>query len=68
MKMKTIGVTIKTLVKTENYLVERSKVSDEIMAFIKEMLPFDYELIQEKENEYQELIKHLKKELQQDGK
>lgn len=57
--MKTIGETIKTLVKAESYLVERSKVSDEIIRFIKENLPFDYELIQEKEENYQELIKLL---------
>ena len=64
--MKTIGETIKTLVKTNDYLSERSKVSDETIRFIKEMLPFDYELIKEKENNYQELIKlikHFKKTL-----
>ena len=69
--MKTIGETIKTLVKAENYLSERSKISDETIAFIKEMLPFDYELIQEKENNYQELIKlikHFKKEIKKDGR
>lgn len=66
--METIGETIKTLIKAESYLVERSKVSDEIIRFIKEMLPFDYELIQEKEENYQILIKLLKKEAKEDGK
>jgi predicted transcriptional regulator len=64
--METIGETIKTLVKAESYLVERSKVSDETIRFIKEMLPFDYELIQEKEENYQILIKLLKKEAKED--
>lgn len=52
----TIGEIIKTLVKTDNYLMERAKINDATIHMIKEMMPFDYELFQEKEEAYQYII------------
>ena len=52
----TIGEIIKTLVKTENYLEERMKIGDQIVNFIKEMMPHDYDLFKEKEESYQSIV------------
>lgn len=56
----TVGETLKKLITAENYLTERMKVSDEFINLIREMLPYDYEYIQEKEEDYQKQIVFLK--------
>lgn len=64
----TIGEIIKKLVLSENYLIARSNVSDEIISFIETTLPHDYGLIKEKEDEYQRIISVLKKSLDVNNK
>ena len=56
----TVGEALKKLVTAENYAQVRRTISDEFINFIKEMLPSDYEYIEEKENDYQEMLKILK--------
>ena len=56
----TIGDIIKTLVNTDNYFEERGKISDETIEMIKTLMYFDYELFEEKENDYQEFTSNLK--------
>tara|TARA_R110002126_G_scaffold82497_10_gene202232 strand:- start:6131 stop:6325 length:195 start_codon:yes stop_codon:yes gene_type:complete len=62
----TLGEIIKKLVLSENYLIARSNVSDEIISFIETTLPHDYGLIKEKE--YQRIISVLKKSLDVNNK
>jgi hypothetical protein len=64
----TLGEIIKKLVLSENYLIARSNVSDEIISFIETTLPRDYELLREKEEEYQRIISVLKKGLDVNNK
>ena len=64
----TLGEIIKELVLSENYLIARSNVSDEIISFIETTLPRDYELLREKEEEYQRIISVLKKGLDVNNK
>ncbi len=45
---------------SESYWQERRTVSDEIIDFIKENLPREYELIQEKEEDLKQLIELMK--------
>lgn len=56
----TVGETLKKLITAENYLTERMKISDEFINLIREMLPSDYEYIQEKEEDYQKQLIFLK--------
>lgn len=56
----TVAETLKKLITTENYLTERMKVSDEFINLIRDMLPYDYEYIKEKEEDYQKQIILLK--------
>ena len=56
----TVGEALKKLVTAENYTQVRMTISDEFINFIKNMLPSDYEYIEEKENDYQEMLKILK--------
>tara|TARA_R100000951_G_scaffold60687_1_gene50954 strand:+ start:1113 stop:1319 length:207 start_codon:yes stop_codon:yes gene_type:complete len=56
----TIGDIIKTLVNTDNYFEERGKISDTTIKFIKTTMSFDYQLFEEKENDYQSFILNLK--------
>ena len=56
----TVGEALKKLVTAENYTQVRMTISDEFINFIKEMLPSDYEYIEEKENNYQEMLTLLK--------
>lgn len=56
----TVGETLKKLITAENYLTERMKISDEFINLIREMLPSDYEYIQEKEENYQKQLIFLK--------
>lgn len=55
----TIGEIIKTLVKCDNYLEERMKISDETVKFIKDMMPHDYDYFKEREEAYQSLIEMM---------
>jgi hypothetical protein len=64
----TLGEIIKELVLSENYLIARSNVSDEIISFIETTRPRDYELLREKEEEYQRIISVLKKGLDVNNK
>ena len=64
----TLGEIIKKLVLSENYLIARSNVSDEIISFIETTRPRDYELLREKEEEYQRIISVLKKGLDVNNK
>ena len=56
----TIGEIIKTLVKTDNYLEERMKISDEKIDMIRDMMPRDYDYFKEREEAYQSLIEMMK--------
>lgn len=56
----TVGEALKKLVTAENYTQVRMTISDEFINFIKDMLPSDYEYIEEKENNYQEMLTILK--------
>jgi len=56
----TIGDIIKTLVNTDNYFEERGKISDETIEMIKTLMYFDYELFEDKENDYQGFISNLR--------
>ena len=56
----TTGEIITKLIKTENYVEERMKISDEFIDFIKDMMPRDYEYFKEKEEAYQSLIEMIK--------
>jgi hypothetical protein len=56
----TVGEALKKLVTAENYTQVRMTISDEFINFIKNMLPSDYEYIEEKENDYQEMLIILK--------
>lgn len=44
----TLGEIIKKLVLSENYLIVRGNVSDEIISFIETTRPHDYGLLREK--------------------
>ena len=56
----TVGEALKKLVMAENYVQVRMTISDEFINFIKDVLPSDYEYIEEKENNYQEMLTLLK--------
>jgi hypothetical protein len=56
----TTGEIIKKLITTQNYLEVRMGISDEFIEFVKAMLPDNYEYFREKEEAYQEALKHLK--------
>lgn len=60
-----IGDIIKTLVKTDEYFTERGKISDDTIDMIRTIMPFDYELFQEKEESYQEFILNLRNGLKE---
>ena len=64
----TLGEIIKKLVLSENYLIVRGNVSDELISFIEATRPRDYELLREKEDEYQRIISVLKKGLDVNNK
>jgi len=55
----TVGENIKYLVNAENYAEVRIGYSDDFINFLREMMPRDYELIEEKEKTYQLLLKLL---------
>lgn len=52
----TVGEVLKRLVTAENYVQVRVTVSDQFIEMVKDMLPDDYEYIEEKERHYQEFV------------
>jgi hypothetical protein len=56
----TIGETLKKLITAEHYAEVRITVPDNLISFIKEMLPDDYGYIEAKEESYQEVLTILK--------
>lgn len=56
----TTGEIITKLIKAENYLEERMKISDEFIELVKDMMPGDYEYFREKEEAYQSVIEMMK--------
>ena len=57
-----VGEHITKLVKAESYLEERLKVSDDFMDMVRTCMPSHYEYIKDKEENYQEIIKLLKRQ------
>ena len=55
----TVGEHITKLVKAENYLEERLKVSDEFIDMVRTCMPSHYDYIKDKEEAYQEIVKLL---------
>ena len=56
----TINRILKMLITSKNYIVERVKINDEVINFIREVFPSQYKYIAEKEKNYQVEIKYLK--------
>ena len=56
----TVGDTIKRLEESENYLKDRLTVSDDFIDMVKNIMPYDYDRIKEKEEHYLRLVKNLK--------
>jgi hypothetical protein len=56
----TIEETLKKLITAEHYAEVRITVPDNLISFIKEMLPDDYGYIEAKEKSYQEVLTILK--------
>tara|TARA_R100001244_G_scaffold3654_4_gene4918 strand:+ start:1021 stop:1212 length:192 start_codon:yes stop_codon:yes gene_type:complete len=52
----TVGETLKMLENSENYTEDRLTVSDEFIEMAKVMLPYDFERIQTKEKDYEDLL------------
>lgn len=55
---------IKMLIESEHYASVRVKTSDEFIDFLKTLRPKEYELIKEKEKEYQGFLSILKEILE----
>ena len=55
----TVCEHITKLVKAENYLEERLKVSDEFIDMVRTCMPSHYDYIKDKEEAYQEIVKLL---------
>jgi len=53
----TVGEILKKLVNAPNYNEVRKNVNDNFIELVKDMLPSDYEYIEEKEKAYQESLK-----------
>lgn len=56
----TVGETLRMLEKSENYTLDRIRISDEFIDMVKNMLPSDYERIKEKEESYLKFIADFK--------
>tara|TARA_R110000782_G_scaffold252394_1_gene340180 strand:+ start:3751 stop:3942 length:192 start_codon:yes stop_codon:yes gene_type:complete len=52
----TVGETLRMLEKSENYTLDRVRISDEFIDMVKNMLPSDYERIADKEDAYVKFI------------
>jgi hypothetical protein len=57
----TVGEIINSLITAENYAEIRMTIDDNFILFIKDMMPGDYELLKQKEERYQALVKLLNK-------
>ncbi len=55
----TVGEHITKLVKAENYLEERLRVTDEFIDMVRTCLPSHYNHIKDKEEAYQEIVRLL---------
>ena len=60
--MSRVGEILERLVKADNYIEERVKVSDELIDMAKCCLPSHYVYIKEKEEAYQGILKLLQGE------
>lgn len=56
----TVGETLRMLEKSENYTLDRVRISDEFIDMVKNMLPSDYERIAEKEENYLKVLESFK--------
>ena len=56
----TVGETLRMLEKSENYILDRVRISDEFIDMVKNMLPSDYERIAEKEEFYLKFLSDFK--------
>lgn len=56
----TVGETLRTLEKSENYILDRARISDEFIDMVKNMMPSDYERIAEKEESYNQMLAFFK--------
>ena len=52
----TVGDTLKMLENSKNYAEDRMTVSDEFIEMAKVMLPYDFERIEFKEKDYQDIL------------
>ena len=53
----TVGEITKRLILADDYIIERSKVSDQMIDMVRSCMPGSYELIEDREYAYQELLK-----------
>ena len=56
----TVGETLRMLEKSENYMLDRIRISDEFIDMVKNMLPSDYERIADKEEAYLKFLYDFK--------
>ena len=56
----TVGETLRMLEKSENYTLDRVRISDEFINMVKNMLPSDYERIADKEEAYLKFLSDFK--------
>ena len=54
-----VGEILDKLIKSENYLSERTKVTDQFIDMVRTCMPSHYEHIREKEEAYQGILKLL---------
>lgn len=59
-KKMTVGETLRMLEKSENYILDRVRISDEFIDMVKNMMPSDYERIAEKEESYNQMLASFK--------
>lgn len=55
----TVGETLIMLEQSENYILDRAKISDEFINMVKIMMPRDYIRIAEKEETYNQMLAFL---------
>lgn len=54
-----VGEILDKLIKSENYLSERTKVTDQFIDMVRTCMPSHYDYIREKEEAYQGILKLL---------
>lgn len=59
----TVGEILKKLITAENYAEVRATISDDFIEMVKDVLPGDYDYIEEKENQYQKFINKTKDDI-----